>query len=140
MIFIYWLIAHRKIKSLEFRVMLIGLATTVFMILMFSYIDRSIQSLFILFIIMGISLMVFNGWYISKTIRSKTRQLKNLVDNVIKASVSLEGKNLAAINLELNTDDPSNVKIVNIDIERANDVSNEDIEELNRRFAASRRL
>jgi methyl-accepting chemotaxis protein len=44
--------------------------------------------------------MIFSGWYTSKTIKSKTNQLKNLVDNVIRVSSEMS-VNVANVATEL---------------------------------------
>ena len=82
----YWLISGRKIKSLEFRVVILGLASTTFMVIISQNIDPNNPLIFISMILIGVPFMVFSGWYNIRTIKNKTMQLKNLVDNVIKAS------------------------------------------------------
>jgi len=82
----YWFMTGRKIKSLEFRVVVLGLASTAFMVVLSQNIDPNNPIIFIIMIAIGVPFMLFSGWYNIRTIKSKTNQLKNLVDNVIRAS------------------------------------------------------
>ena len=86
MLVVYWFMAGRKIKTLEFRVVVLGLASTAFMVVLSQNIDPNNPLIFITMILIGVPFMIFSGWYNIRTIKRKTRQLKNLVDNVINAS------------------------------------------------------
>lgn len=103
LIVIYWFITGRKIKSLEFRVVILGLFSTfsmVILVIVWSSSDQSNIIISIGAVVFGVSLMLFSGWYTSKTIKGKTNQLNNLVDNVIKASSDMS-VNVANIATEL---------------------------------------
>ena len=100
---VYWFMTGRKIKSLEFRVVVLGLLSTlcmVILVIVWSSSDQSNTIIYIISVVFGVSLMIFSGWYTSKTIKSKTNQLKNLVNNVIKASSEMS-VNVANVATEL---------------------------------------
>jgi methyl-accepting chemotaxis protein len=97
---LYWFLAGRKVKSLGFRVAMLGLISTACMIILVQTIDPSNMLYYIFANGIGVSFMIFSGWYSIKTITKKNNQLKNLVDNVIKDSSAMS-VNVANVATEL---------------------------------------
>jgi len=83
---VYWILANRDFRSMAFRVAGLMLFSTMCMVVLIMYLDRTNLPIYIVSMVTGVSFMLLSGYYTIRIINKKDTHINFLLNDIIKTS------------------------------------------------------